>query len=74
HMADPLGGDFDYEDGTELYDGVGYADGVDNQTVRFRQAAAELDPNDPSTWGKVARNSQCPCGSGKKFKKCHGAH
>ena len=22
--------------------------------------------------GKVGRNSRCPCGSGKKFKKCHG--
>ena len=31
------------------------------------------DPKDPSTWGKVARNSACPCGSGKKFKHCHGA-
>ena len=30
------------------------------------------DPNDPSTWGKVARNAPCPCGSGKKFKHCHG--
>jgi preprotein translocase subunit SecA len=30
-------------------------------------------PNDPSTWGKVARNAECPCGSGKKFKHCHGA-
>ena len=32
-----------------------------------------VDPKDPSTWGKVARNSACPCGSGKKFKHCHGA-
>ena len=31
-----------------------------------------IDPNDPSTWGKVARNAACPCGSGKKFKQCHG--
>ena len=31
-----------------------------------------LDPNDPSTWGKVQRNAPCPCGSGKKFKHCHG--
>jgi len=31
------------------------------------------NPNDPSTWGKVARNAPCPCGSGKKFKHCHGA-
>ena len=32
-----------------------------------------LDPNDPDTWGKVPRNAACPCGSGKKFKHCHGA-
>ena len=32
-----------------------------------------LDPNNPSTWGKVARNDMCPCGSGKKYKHCHGA-
>ncbi len=31
-----------------------------------------FDANDPSTWGKVARNDPCPCGSGKKFKHCHG--
>lgn len=30
------------------------------------------DPSDPSTWGHVARNEPCPCGSGKKFKHCHG--
>ncbi len=28
--------------------------------------------NDPTTWGKVGRNEPCPCGSGKKFKHCHG--
>ena len=33
---------------------------------------AGVDPNDPSTWGKVPRNALCPCGSGKKFKHCHG--
>ena len=31
------------------------------------------DPQDPSTWGKVGRNEACPCGSGKKYKHCHGA-
>ena len=31
-----------------------------------------FDPNDSSTWGKVARNDLCPCGSGKKYKHCHG--
>lgn len=30
------------------------------------------DPDDPSSWGKVGRNEACPCGSGKKFKHCHG--
>ncbi|WP_309085570.1 preprotein translocase subunit SecA [Chelativorans sp.] len=34
--------------------------------------AEQRDPNDPSTWGKVGRNEACPCGSGKKYKHCHG--
>ena len=29
-------------------------------------------PGDPATWGKVRRNAPCPCGSGKKYKHCHG--
>ena len=36
-------------------------------------AAEDRDPNDPSTWGRIARNEPCPCGSGKKYKHCHGA-
>ncbi|HVZ90573.1 MAG TPA: preprotein translocase subunit SecA [Rhizomicrobium sp.] len=32
-----------------------------------------VDPNNPQTWGKVQRNAPCPCGSGRKFKHCHGA-
>ena len=36
-------------------------------------AAEDRDPSKPSTWGKVGRNEACPCGSGKKFKHCHGA-
>jgi len=31
-----------------------------------------FDKNDPATWGKVPRNAPCPCGSGKKYKQCHG--
>ncbi len=42
------------------------------QPATSRAAAAEIDPNDPSTWGKVSRNATCPCGSGKKYKHCHG--
>ena len=36
-------------------------------------SASARDPNDPSSWGKVSRNEACPCGSGKKYKHCHGA-
>src|SRR6476469_1167541 len=36
--------------------------------------AAERKSNDPSTWGKVGRNEECPCGSGKKYKHCHGRY
>ena len=38
----------------------------------FSYGKQQIDPNDPSTWGKVARNDPCPCGSGKKYKHCHG--
>ena len=31
------------------------------------------NPADPDTWGKVPRNAACPCGSGKKYKHCHGS-
>ena len=41
----------------------------DNRSV----PPAERDPADPRTWGKVSRNEACPCGSGKKYKHCHGA-
>jgi preprotein translocase subunit SecA len=37
-----------------------------------RVAADQRNPNDPATWGKVSRNEACPCGSGKKYKHCHG--
>lgn len=42
-------------------------------TLRARRSAQELDANDPSTWGRVSRNSPCPCGSGQKYKHCHGS-
>ena len=35
-------------------------------------AAAGFDEADPSTWGNPSRNDPCPCGSGEKFKHCHG--
>ncbi|WP_165216399.1 preprotein translocase subunit SecA [Affinirhizobium pseudoryzae] len=36
-------------------------------------APEDRDPVDQSTWGKVGRNEPCPCGSGRKYKHCHGA-
>lgn len=36
-------------------------------------APENRDPNNQATWGKVGRNEACPCGSGKKYKHCHGA-
>jgi preprotein translocase subunit SecA len=35
-------------------------------------AQAERNPKNPTSWGKVGRNEECPCGSGKKYKHCHG--
>jgi preprotein translocase subunit SecA len=45
--------------------------------IDFSAAAAPVpqakrDPADPATWGKIGRNEPCPCGSGKKYKHCHG--
>jgi preprotein translocase subunit SecA len=31
-----------------------------------------VDANDPNTWHSTPRNAPCPCGSGKKYKHCHG--
>jgi preprotein translocase subunit SecA len=33
---------------------------------------AAIDPADPTTWKSTPRNAPCPCGSGKKYKHCHG--
>ncbi|MGE5537642.1 MAG: preprotein translocase subunit SecA [Gemmatimonas sp.] len=37
-----------------------------------RRAVAAFDQSNPATWGRVSRNAPCPCGSGKKYKQCHG--
>ncbi len=34
--------------------------------------AEAVDPTDPATWRNTPRNAPCPCGSGKKYKHCHG--
>ncbi len=40
--------------------------------VAAAAALAGFDAADPTTWGNPARNDECPCGSGEKFKHCHG--
>lgn len=47
-------------------------DGGYGAPVATRPVAAAVDPNNPATWGSTPRNAPCPCGSGKKFKHCHG--
>jgi preprotein translocase subunit SecA len=69
-------------DGTTGEDdfGEGYPAGGDEggvMTLTRQEArvvpADKRDPKDQRTWGKVGRNEPCPCGSGKKYKHCHGA-
>ena len=53
----------------------GYESGVEQVPTRItaRPIRSEaVDPNDPATWAGTPRNAACPCGSGKKYKKCHG--
>ena len=40
--------------------------------LKEKRINTEFDRNDPKTWGKIGRNEKCPCGSGKKYKNCHG--
>jgi preprotein translocase subunit SecA len=49
------------------------ADAVQADPVQPGAAIEGFDESDPSTWGNPSRNDSCPCGSGKKFKHCHGA-
>ena len=69
HKIDPSTG----EDELALAD----APARDDACARQRHTAAaraERNPNDPTSWGKVGRNEACPCGSGKKYKHCHGRY
>jgi preprotein translocase subunit SecA len=64
HHFDPTTGEDEFDDSLPISMGP----------VRLRaDPDVPVDPNDPRTWGKVGRNAPCPCGSGKKFKQCHGA-
>ncbi len=49
--------------------------GKEKSQDQQKLAPSQTKPNilDPKTFGKVGRNAQCPCGSGRKFKHCHGS-
>ncbi|KQP30744.1 preprotein translocase subunit SecA [Methylobacterium sp. Leaf104] len=52
--------------------GGGPAYGYAAREMATDTAVLERNPDDSSTWGRVGRNEPCPCGSGKKYKHCHG--
>jgi preprotein translocase subunit SecA len=54
--------------------GIGGAGGGVVAATARTTPAPERNPQDPTSWGKVGRNEPCPCGSGKKFKHCHGRY
>ncbi len=64
HHLDPFTGEDEMALADEQIAGVALA-------PPRREATARM-ANDPATWGKVGRNEACPCGSGKKYKHCHG--
>jgi preprotein translocase subunit SecA len=39
----------------------------------IKDGTRDFDEENPASWGNPARNDACPCGSGKKFKHCHGS-
>ncbi len=41
-------------------------------TMTGLERARAVDVTNPETWGVVPRNAPCPCGSGQKYKACHG--
>ncbi len=63
HHIDPTTGQDDFASAAAA---LGFA--PTEETVPVEQR----DPNNPASWGKVGRNEACPCGSGKKYKHCHG--
>ncbi len=58
--------------GTGSDGGAGPAYGYAAREMPADTAVLERDPQDANTWGRVGRNEPCPCGSGKKYKHCHG--
>jgi preprotein translocase subunit SecA len=66
HHVDPSTGEDEMALASAPFAAALVGNGGATQTAR--------DPKNPSSWGKVGRNEPCPCGSGKKFKHCHGKY
>jgi preprotein translocase subunit SecA len=73
HHVDPITGEDEFALEAAGAGPAGNGRGA-TRPARARKAAAAPNPADPATWGKVQRNAPCPCGSGKKYKHCHGAY
>ena len=56
--------------GESAYDTATMAD--EGQITAGPLRSTAIDPDDPETWRNIGRNAPCPCGSGRKFKHCHG--
>jgi preprotein translocase subunit SecA len=71
---DPATGENELElvNGSGSFGGAGPALGYAAADLSGDTAVLERDPQNPTSWGKVGRNEACPCGSGKKYKHCHG--
>ncbi|TIM42082.1 MAG: preprotein translocase subunit SecA [Mesorhizobium sp.] len=69
---DMFGSHLDGTTGEDDFDG-GETGLLVRQETHATVAPENRDPQTPATWGKVGRNEACPCGSGKKYKHCHGA-
>ena len=73
-LDDEYPSDMEFEHGDVEQDGPAISDGADIQIVNMPFVNPEdRNPEDETTWGKIGRNEPCPCGSGKKYKHCHGA-
>jgi preprotein translocase subunit SecA len=70
HHFDPNTGEDEFA--LETANGGGNGRGA-ARAARVKKASG-ANPADPSSWGKVQRNALCPCGSGKKYKHCHGVY
>jgi preprotein translocase subunit SecA len=76
HKLDPMTGEDEMAlalAGAETLARHGIGGGGDSAAAE-RAPQQPRNPQDPTTWGKVGRNEACPCGSGKKFKHCHGRY